>query len=125
MRRARKLLYVACLALLPTATGCQKSDADALVSIGSRIAQRTHGLAEQFQQKCPTLPGSLESRIRQRLQSDKALVDTSIEVIVDDKNVELKGNLPTPDQMRRAVELAESTVGVDNVTNSLNAGLPQ
>src|SRR5687768_3906361 len=113
---------LACLGALVFVVGCQKSDADALASIGGKIAARTHGYAAQLQQKCPNLPGSLESRVRSRLRWDKHLADSSVDVVVTDKNVELKGSLATPDQVRRAVDLAESTLGVDSVTNSLQVG---
>lgn len=122
MGRLRKTLCLVSIALPVLVGGCQKSDAEALASIGVKIAERTHGYADQLQQKCPTLPGSLQSRVRHRLRWDKSLADAAIEVVVEDKNVELKGSLATPEQARRAVELAESTLGVENVTNSLRVG---
>ena len=119
MGRLKKLGCMATMGLALALSGCQRSDAEALASIAGKIAERTHGYAEQLQQKCPALPGSLESRIKNRLRWDKSLADSTVEVVVADKNVELKGNLATPEQVRRAVDLAESTVGVENVVNSL------
>jgi osmotically-inducible protein OsmY len=53
------------------------------------------------------------------LRYEKALTDTSIQVVASESGVELKGKVKTAAQKKRAVELAESTTGVDRVTESL------
>jgi hypothetical protein len=116
-----RLSKIGCAAIVVPAllAGCQKHDAEALASIGGKIAERAHAYAAQMHQKCPSLPGSLEGRVRNRLTTDKSLAESVVDVVVSDKNVELKGSLATQEQVRRAVDLAESTVGVENVVNSL------
>jgi osmotically-inducible protein OsmY len=54
------------------------------------------------------------------LQWDKTLADTTIDVAVTDKEVELRGTIRRDEQRRRAIELAESTVGVERVTDHLS-----
>ena len=60
-----------------------------------------------------------------RLRSDKALQATKIEVTLRaGGEVELKGSLASDEQKRRALELADSTQGVEKVTDSLLVAAP-
>jgi hypothetical protein len=64
-------------------------------------------------------PG-IASRVSGRLRWDKMLADVPIEVVqIQAGEVELRGTVTHPDQKRRALELAESTAGVDRVADSL------
>ena len=60
----------------------------------------------------------------QRLAWDKNLADARIQVRADGGAVELKGAVREAGQSKRAVELAESTAGVDKVTDSLEVAPP-
>lgn len=105
-------------------TGCNRQDTDGLGRIGRKVLDRTQVAASPLREKFDhTLKGigatSVKDRVQQRLQWDKALAETSIAVTVTDNVVQLKGNLKNAEQRRRAVELAESTAGVERVTDEL------
>ncbi len=62
---------------------------------------------------------ALDARVSQRLRWDKSLADSPIQVNVSANVVKLTGNVTDLAQRRRAVELAESTVGVEKVIDAL------
>ena len=118
----RKTLSLGSLvSLAALGSGCNISDTEALATIGRKIGERAHAATEQVQQKLSGLPGntSLQGRVQFRLRSDKLLADTTIDVQVKDQIVELRGIVAAAEQARRAVDLAESTLGVASVVNSL------
>lgn len=117
---SRKLLWTG-ICSLAFLSGCKKSDAEALANIGARIAERTQDMSDQARHKWTILPGrlTLENRVKYRLRWDKALAECTIEVSAQEQKVELTGTVPTADLVRRAVELTETTLGVDGVVNSL------
>jgi osmotically-inducible protein OsmY len=53
------------------------------------------------------------------------LTATPIEVCVEGGTVELRGEVADLEQRRRAVELARSTLGVEQVIDSLTVPAPQ
>ena len=71
-----------------------------------------------------TLADTLEGRVLTRLRWDKQLRDAAIEVHADEGVVELRGNVADEKQKQWAVQLAESTVGVERVTDNLTVGTP-
>jgi len=110
--------------LLFLGAGCNRQDIDGLGRIGRRALDRTQAAVSPLREKFDhTLQGigtlGLRQRVQHRLQWDKSLVDTSIEVAVTENEVELKGTLKRDEQRRRAIELAESTVGVERVSDHL------
>jgi osmotically-inducible protein OsmY len=62
---------------------------------------------------------TLDARVSARLRWDKSLEGAQIQVAVTDGAVDLKGTVRDEDQRRRAVGLAESTVGVGKVNDLL------
>ena len=62
---------------------------------------------------------TLQEKVQDRLRFENTLTEISFEVLVKDKEVELKGTVKTDLQRQRAAELAETVAGVDRVTNSL------
>jgi osmotically-inducible protein OsmY len=61
----------------------------------------------------------LQEKIQDRLRWENTLTDVTVEVLVVNKEVELKGTVKTAQQRQRAIELAETVVGVDKVTDSI------
>lgn len=122
----RGLLF-ACL-LLVAAPGCQKADTETLARLGRKVADRAQAT---FAEVCTRLdltwkmpePG-LADRVKSRLRYDLELSGAAIEVKVDGAQVELTGKLSREDQRRRAVGLAETTTGVERVTDSLLVDAP-
>ena len=106
------------------AAGCNRQDVDGLGRIGRKVLDRTQGAVSPLREKFDhTLKGigavGLKDRVVQRLHWDKELAGVNFEVVVTNAEVELKGTLKRTEQRRRAVELAESTVGVERVTDHL------
>lgn len=63
---------------------------------------------------------SVQGRVYGRLRWDKAFADAPLDVdIQDDATVILTGRVPSEKAQRRAVRLAENTVGVHNVIDRL------
>ena len=119
MRRSR---FIALIFVL--GAGCNRQDVDGLGRIGRKVLDRTQGAVSPLREKFDhTLKGigavGLKDRVLQRLQWDKGLADANFEIVVADGEVELKGTLKRAEQRRRAVELAETTVGVERVTDHL------
>jgi hypothetical protein len=120
----RRWHFLALLAL--TSAGCNRQDVDGLERIGRKVIDRTQAavspLREKFDHTIRGIGGAgLRERVQQRLQWDKSLADSRIEVSVTDAAVELQGRIKTDGQRRRAVELAETTLGVERVTDRLQA----
>ncbi len=112
------------LAALAAAPGCNRNDADCLSRVGNKIAGHTKSNFTEIGGKVDfRWPGgrrepTLQEKIHDRLQFDKSLKDAALEVIVKDNEVTLKGKLANLDQRQRAVELAESVIGVEKVTDA-------
>ena len=105
--------------------GCNRQDTDALSRIGRKMTAHAKSNADDLgakldlrwtgSKKEPTL----QEKVQDRLRFENTLTDISFEVLVKDKEVELKGTVKTDLQRQRAAELAETIAGVDRVTNSL------
>ncbi len=111
-----------CLAgLLALVSGCKRQDTESLGRIGRKVLDRAHVATAGFQEKLSGLKGNLglHERVSHRLRWDKALAELTVEVNGTGAEVELKGIVKTADQKRRAVELAETTAGVERVSDSL------
>ncbi len=122
MRKRPLFLLIALLS-----AGCNRQDADGLERIGHKVLERTQAAVSPLREKFDdTVKGfgsssgsGLHERVQRRLQWDKALADVAIEVTITDHEVELKGKLKSAEQRRRAVELTETTAGVERVTDHL------
>lgn len=122
------------LCLLPLLLcGCTGEDNEHLGRVGRKIVDRAETLLGdpdgRLHRGWQTLRGEmgevgLEGKVSQRLAWDKNLADARIQVRADGGAVELKGAVREAGQRKRAVELAESTAGVDKVTDSLEVAPP-
>lgn len=61
----------------------------------------------------------VSERVKLRMRTDKSMEGANILVIVEGGEVKLRGEVKNASQRIRAVELAQSTSGVDKVTNEL------
>jgi hypothetical protein len=109
--------------LLAAAVGCDRQDTDRLSRLGRKVAEKGKTLSlagvPALKQTLPTLrvvadpvAAGVETRIRARLQTDQSLAGVEIEVTAVGGQVELAGKGLTLAQRRRAVDLAQTTVGV-------------
>lgn len=105
--------------------GCNQQDADCLSRIGRKLAARAKVASGEFGAKIDLRVAaggrepSLREIVQDRLRYENTLTDIAFEVSVKDKEVELKGTVKTPLQRQRAIELAETTAGVDKVIDAL------
>jgi hypothetical protein len=113
------------LGLAGLTAGCSRQDTERLARIGKHIAAH----AEALTADCRAGLGSswngvgegvgLGARVGARLRWDKDLAGLPIQVHAVAGTVELKGTVRELAQRRRAVELAESTTGVEKVNDQL------
>jgi osmotically-inducible protein OsmY len=111
------------LALALTA-GCNRQDTEALTRIGKKIVARTDAVTCDLKASAATSwqvgpDGGITGRVAARLRWDKQLADTPIDVQATENTIELRGTVRDLEQHRRAVMLAETTVGVEGVRDSL------
>lgn len=129
----RPMSLILCLflgAALVNGSGCNRRDTDKLANIGKIVADRTqtalHDVrAEHFPDQNATAVldvQGLARRVQMRLETDKELCGAAIEATLAGEAIELKGHVADLTQRRRAVELAETTVGVTKVKDSLQTG---
>jgi osmotically-inducible protein OsmY len=112
-------------ALLSASAGCNQQDTESLARVGNKVVARAGAAADPLREKLDTGVRGIRSlatvkdRVQARLQWDKQLADLTIDVQSNTGEVELKGTVKTYEQRRRAVELAESTQGVERVTDNM------
>ena len=110
------------LALL--ACGCGK-DAERLSHVcaltGAKLEAMTGGMRAKLKNGFEAARGEtgLDSRVATRLRWDKAMDGAEIRVLAVGGVVQLEGNVVSAEQLRRAVELATATSGVEKVESML------
>jgi len=119
----RPLSRIVVLGVLVSA-GCVKQDTEILSRVGRNLAEKTKTSTAGLRERLPfrlTVAGepSLADRIQQRLANDKLLAAATIAVHINGAEAELKGAVERDEQKRRAVDLAETTQGVEKVIDSL------
>jgi osmotically-inducible protein OsmY len=123
----RLVLFTLPLAL--TLTGCSEKDARSIHAVSSKAWDRTRNVTRQATEKLgvsvktPDLleggGGEVAGRVSARLRWDVVLQSAEIQVSSTAQGVVLSGKVASDIQRRRAVELAEATVGVAGVTDNL------
>lgn len=114
------------------ASGCNSEDTEHLAKVGRVTAAKLEaatGGNEKLASSWQALKGDLnqlglDARVANRIRWDKSLAEFKILVSAKNGEVELKGTVRDLSQRRRAVELAESTMGVDKVTDLLEIQAP-
>ena len=115
------------------AGGCNQEDAERVVRIGQKLSSRvesvtaepTGGLNRGWQVvRNGWQETTLAGRVAARLSWDKQLADARIQASATGAVVELKGTVRDAEQRRRAVDLAETTTGVEKVTDALEITAP-
>jgi osmotically-inducible protein OsmY len=110
------------------AVGCTNQDSDHLTRIAGKVAARFDGLGDNANDKLSAgwraLHAdidelALDARVSARLRWEKTLAGSHIQVQANGGIVELKGTVHNLEQRRRAVEVAESTVGTEKVSDLL------
>ena len=108
-------------------SGCGKEDTERLASVGHKLALRAEALSGNDGRlsrcwqalRAEWSEPALDVRVGLRLRWDNNLGGAQIQVSNAGGTVELKGTVRNLTQRRRAMELAESTAGVEKVTDAL------
>jgi osmotically-inducible protein OsmY len=105
--------------------GCSKGDTERLARVGRKITEKVEAntndrLNTGWQSfRANMKENGLTARVSTRLRWDSMLADTPIDVEASGGIVTLSGTVANLEQRRRAVALAESTVGVEKVVDLL------
>jgi osmotically-inducible protein OsmY len=124
--RKRTLAWIAFVGL---ACGCSNQDSEGLTRVCYKVAERGEDMTGGHHSKVATslraLRGSasnsaLDCRVALRLHWDKALADADIRVSVPSPGVvKLEGTITNQMQRGRALDLAKTTNGVEDVQDGL------
>lgn len=129
MRTARVRLVIAGVGLTLASVSCEERELAAMRKVGQRVLDKSETWLQAAGQRLgvPTAPAAatpaaqsnwLAQRVRHRLQWDRKLAELAIVVQVQGDEVCLSGSVADEELRRRAVELAETTVGVGKVTTA-------
>lgn len=128
MKHLRRFPYLCGLFAL-SCCGCSEGDNERLArvwhSAGSRLHVLSGGALDRFSCgwsdfRTRSVPEkALRDRVTCRLRLDKALMECPITVEVRGSIVTLGGSLTDPAIRQRAVDLAQTTVGVEQVVDEL------
>lgn len=108
--------------------GSKKTDPDILASVGAVVGKRVKtSLPDRSKLAGPLTAFKLgdrfpiEEQVRVRIHSDKSMNGESVDVSSGSASgeVRLRGIVSTAALQRRAVEIAEATVGVEKVINEI------
>jgi BON domain-containing protein len=117
----KRLPFVAVLPLI--FVGCDRSDADKLARVGWKVTEKVQALVPDRTPFGGAIPGArqpgLQNHVRERFKLDRYLAGQPIEVTAEGGEVRLRGQVDDEVLKRRAVETAESTVGVEKVVDEM------
>jgi osmotically-inducible protein OsmY len=120
---SRNLLGAACVVVFCTAlTVGQQKDSD---SLGDKVNRGLERAEKKLREtwgdiQKATHRMTVQGRVYARLYWDKSLADAPFQVETKDGGVVvLKGSVPSSEAKHRAVELAQSTVGVNDTVDEL------
>jgi osmotically-inducible protein OsmY len=123
MSMSRNLLGAACVVVFCTAlTVGQQKDSD---SFGDKVNRGLERAEKKLREtwgdiQKATHRMTVQGRVYARLYWDKSLADAPFQVETKDGGVVvLKGSVPSSEAKHRAVELAQSTVGVNDTVDEL------
>ncbi len=124
------VISVGMVSFLSCGTGCSRQDSECLARIGRKLLTKTHDFTADLRDKADQgwrdLRGepSLLERVEERLRWDKHLTGTDLQVSVQQKEVFLKGQAANEHAKKHAVDLAETTLGVERVHDEITLPPP-
>jgi osmotically-inducible protein OsmY len=126
MRQIAAVLILIALFVLLVGSRFQPSDGEKLAAVSRLTVAKVRGalppaarLAGPVQALRKELPEGVEDRVKGRLDADKRLAGVAFTVSADGGTVKLQGVVPDAAARKRAVALAENTVGVEAVVDEL------
>lgn len=133
MVKRRRLIASGVVGIVLAAAGCTDRDAQRIGQVSGKAFDRASAFTEHAGQRIGlSLPSGsspsgrahpdpveLSLRVSYRLQWDQVLEGSSIKVHADRGVVSLTGAVTDDVQRRRAMDLAQSTLGVERVQDAL------
>lgn len=126
MRQFAAVLILVALFLLLVGTRFKASDGDKLRAASRvAVAKIRNAMPPELNLAAPVdalrkeLPSRPDEAVRERLASDKRFAGVEFKVAAEGNVVTLRGLVPNAGVKRLAVELAETTVGVEKVVDEL------
>ncbi len=126
MRQIAAVLILLALFITLVGSRFEPSDGDHLAAISRMtVAKVRDALPSAGKLAGPVnalrrgLPERLEDRVKARLDTDKRLAGLEFTITADGTTVKLQGVVPDATARKRAVAVAENTVGVDVVIDEL------
>ncbi|MCI0354695.1 MAG: BON domain-containing protein [Acidobacteria bacterium] len=128
MGQPQRLLNALLLGAAALSAGCSGGDADRIARVSGKALDRATAMTENAGQRLGLAlrgvkPGvdaiEVSARVSQRLKWDQVLEGTSITVHASERTITLTGTVTDEVQRRRAMDLAQSTLGVEQVQESL------
>src|ERR1700730_6620051 len=112
------------VSLAVSCVGCDNEEVDRLNRVGQKVGEKCHvaingtenSLAASMEaMRSNWNEAALDTRVSLRLRWEKSLGDAAIKVSVTEGVVELKGTLAKESQRQTAINIAQSTTGVESV----------
>ena len=126
MRQIAAALILLALFVVLVGSRFQPSDGDHLAAISRlTVGKVRNALPSATKMSGPVnalrreLPERLEDRVKARFDTDKRLTGMEITIAADGATVKLQGIVPDATARKRAVAVAENTVGVEAVIDEL------
>jgi osmotically-inducible protein OsmY len=126
MRQIAAFLILAALFVLLVGSRFKPSDGDKLTAVARLAVTKVRGVMPPAEKVAApvhairgALPQGVEDRVKSRLEGDRQLAGVDVAVSAEGGAVKLRGVVPTAAARLRAVELAETTVGVEKVIDEL------
>ena len=125
MRQMTAVLAVTAAYVFLVGSRFTAADGEKLAAVGRVVAAKVRAALPQEVTDNPVgalrkgLPERVEDRVAARLAGDKRLQGIDFQVTADGGGVTLRGVVPDATAKRKAVALAENTVGVESVTDEL------
>lgn len=125
----RRIIVIVLVPIIVLVSGCGKQDKEILANIGRKITSKFESASSPTRKKLEMgiqamrgeiLESSIQDSVLFRIRTDKNLKDQKIEVSSKEEGVILlKGTVPDEQSKLRAIEVAESTRGVNKVESEL------
>jgi osmotically-inducible protein OsmY len=126
MRQFAAFLILVGLFVVLVGSQFKASDGDKLVAVARRVSAKVRGSLppslnlmaplDALRRELPTRP---EDAVRSRVAADKRLANSDITVVGEGGTVRLRGVVPDAQTRTAAVNLAETTAGVEQVVDEL------
>ena len=118
-----KRLLLTALTLVAMSSGCNRADGDRLARVGRKVTDKIQAVVPERMPFGSSIAssnnGGIEDRVRERFRTDVFLAPIQFEIGAEGGQVRLRGIVDDDVLRKRAIEIAESTVGVEKVVSEI------